>query len=147
VRRLVFVAISATAMAAAAQAVDLQVGLWEVSTKSERGGVVTQRPVRTLCIAPDKAKEITAQVAKALPTDKFSSRNTTCKIVDLKVGDKEVAWRTQCTGQFPAEQTGRYVVENPQHYTNTVRSSVKVAQKTLSSTLTTEGRRTGECPK
>jgi hypothetical protein len=147
VRRLLLVALGAAAMAAAAQAVDLQAGLWEVSTTSARNGVSTPRPARTLCMTPEKAKAITAQIAKALPTDTFSSRNTTCKIVDLRETEKEVTWRTQCTGQFPAEQTGRYVVDNPQHYTNTVRSSVKGVKKTLSSTLTTEGRRVGECPK
>lgn len=150
VRRLLLIAASAASVAVItlpAKAVDLQPGQWEVSTKRERDGVVTQRPMRATCITPEKAKQITEEIGKALPTSQTSTRSTTCQILDRKTTDKEVTWRMQCTGLFPAEQTGRYVVDSPQHYTSTVHSSVKVNQKTLSSTLTTEGRRIGECPK
>jgi hypothetical protein len=129
------------------KAIDLQPGQWEISTKRERDGVVETRPSRTMCITPEKARQITKQISKAFPTNEFSSHSTTCKILDVKETDREVTWRAQCTGLFPAEQSGRYVIDSPEHYTSTVRSSVNSGQKTLSSTLTTQGRRTGECPK
>ena len=128
-------------------AADLQPGLWELSSKSDRDGVIAQRPLRKQCITPDKAKQVTEQVSRALPKNEFGNRGANCKIIDLKTTDQEVTWRTECSGFFPAEQTGRYVVDSPQHVTSEVHSSVKLAQKTLSSTVTTEGRRIGECPK
>lgn len=143
-----FVLIAAM-LGASAGAVDLQPGQWEISTKRERDGVVAERPTRTLCITADKAKDVAEQVGKALPTELFTTRSTTCKIVDRVTTADEVTWHMQCTGLFPVEQTGRYFVDNPQHVTSTVRSSVSVSggRKTLSSTLTTEARRVGECPK
>ena len=130
-----------------ARALDPQPGQWEISTKRESGGTVTQRPPRTMCMTAEKAKQVTTEISRIFPTGEFSNRGTTCKVVELKKTDKEVTWRAECTGLFPAEQTGRYVIDNPQRFESTVHSSVKAGQTTLASTLTTEGRRTGECQK
>jgi hypothetical protein len=134
-----------------AHAVDLQPGQWEISTQRERAGVVTERPKRTACFTPDQAKKIATQLGKAIPPEPYVSRGTTCKIIDWKTPGDEVTWRMQCAGLFPGEQTGRFVIDSPEHYSFTVRSTVSVTRggfsRTFSSTLTTDARRVGECPK
>jgi hypothetical protein len=130
--------------AVSARAIDLQAGLWEISTKHERDGVTIPAPMRTKCIAPEQAKIISE---RAFPPAEFNRQGRTCKVSDLHKTDKEMTWRIECSGLFPAEQTGRYVVDSPQHYMSELKSSVKLPTKTLSSTVTNEGRRIGECPK
>ncbi len=144
--RLLLICAGATSLgltAVPAKAVELQPGLWEISTKQERDGAVTQRPTRNKCITSEQAKTISS---RAFLAGEFRLRGRTCKIIDQHQTDKEITWRMECPGLFPAEQAGRHVVDSPQHYTSELKSSVKLPGKTMSSTLTVEGRRIGECP-
>lgn len=126
-----------------AAAVDLQPGLWEISSRSERAGVVTQRPIRTKCITPVQAQTLSRRTFLA---GEFRLRGQTCKIVDLHQTDQDMTWRMECPGLFPMVQAGRYVVDSPQHYASELKSSVMLPGKTMSATLSVEGRRIGECP-
>lgn len=125
-------------------AVEPQPGLWELASKTEQGGVTTQRPLRTKCVTPEDVK---AAAARDLGTTEFPLRGRTCKVVDLQKTDKQTTWRVECPGMFPAGQTGRIEFDTPQHYSSELTSSVEISGKTMSRTLTIEGRRVGECPK
>lgn len=127
-----------------AVAVEMQPGLWEVSSKSERDGVVTTRPTKTQCITPEKAKEASGRTSIEFSISRGSE---TCKIVDSQKTDKGMNWRMQCAGPIPAEQTGSSLFDSPQHYTTITKTTATAARKTLTSTMTVEGRRIGECPK
>ncbi len=143
--RLLLIAVSATFLALAgvpAKAVDLQPGLWEVSSKSERGGVVKARPTKTRCITPEQAREFVNRT----PYEKTGT-NESCKSADLKQAGNTMSWRIQCTGKLPMETSASYTFDNPQHYTAVFKTTVTVMGKTTSSTLTVQGRRLGECPK
>ena len=61
-RRLTFIACSFAAALVLAAGVALaaeapQPGQWEIASKTERSGVVKTRPLRTICITPEKARE------------------------------------------------------------------------------------------
>jgi hypothetical protein len=53
----------------------------------------------------------------------------------------------QCTGPFTAEQAGSFAIDSPQNYTIVLKTTATVTQTTVTSTLTSEGRRIGECPR
>jgi len=146
VRRLLLISAGATLLILAAlpaKAVDLQPGLWEVSGKTERDGVITPRPMRTKCITPEKAKDISRR-----PSIEFSpSRGSeSCKTVDSQKTVNGMTWRLQCAGLITAEQTGSFVFDSPQHYTILLKTTATAGRRTQTSTLTVEGRRIGECP-
>jgi uncharacterized protein DUF3617 len=145
--RALLVAASATLILAISslptRAVELQPGLWEVSGKKESNGVITQRPTRTQCITPEKAKEVSSRTSIELSV---SRGGESCKTVDSKKTDTGITWRMQCAGLITAEQTGSVVLDSPHHYTILFKTTATVGRRTLTSTLTTEGRRIGECP-
>src|SRR5665647_576087 len=118
-------------------AAEMQPGLWEVTSKSERDGVVKTRPTKTQCITPEKAKEAGSRTSIEL---NMSRGSETCKIVDSKKTDNGMTWRMQCAGPIPAEQTGSSVFDSPQHYTTVTKTTATAARKTLTSTMTAEGR-------
>jgi hypothetical protein len=125
-----------------AKAIDLQPGLWEISSKSERGGVVKVRPTKTRCITPEQAKEF----ASRAPYEK-AGISESCKTADLKQTGNATSWRVQCTGKLPMETSVSYTFDTPQHYTAMFKTTVTLMGTAASSTLTLEGRRIGECPK
>ena len=127
-----------------ANAVDLQPGLWEVSGKSERGGVITPRATRTKCITPEKAKDISSRTSIEFSLSRGSE---SCKTVDSQKTANGMTWRLQCAGLITAEQTGSFVFDSPQHYTILLKTTATTGRRTLTSTLTVEGRRIGECPR
>jgi type II secretory ATPase GspE/PulE/Tfp pilus assembly ATPase PilB-like protein len=126
-----------------AQAVELQPGLWEVTSKSERDGVIKQRPTKTDCITPEKAKEASRRTSIELGISRGSE---SCKVVGTQKTDNGMTWRMQCVGPISGEQTGSYVIHSPQHYTAVANTITTAGRRALTSTLTVEGRRTGECP-
>lgn len=146
VRGLLLISAGATSLILAAlpaKAVDLQPGLWEVTGKEERDGVITQRPRRTHCITPGQAKEASSRTSVELSV---SRGGESCKTVDSQKTDTGMTWRMRCVGPIAAEQTGSFVFDSPQHYTVVLKTTATAARRTLTTTLTTEGRRIGECP-
>jgi len=143
--RLLLICAGATSLgltAVPAKAVELQPGLWEMTSKTERAGVVKARPTKTRCITPEQVK---AFVDRA-PYQKTGT-DQSCKSADLKQAGDKMSWRIQCTGKLPMETNASYTFDNPQHDTALFRTTVTIMGKTASSTLTVEGRRIGECPK
>ena len=127
-----------------ALAVELQPGLWEVSSRSERAGVVQARPAKTRCLTPEKAREAATQTSMDLSK---GGRGEGCKTVESRKTDNGLTWRMQCVGLIAAEQTGSFAVENPQRYTAVLKTTATIGSRSLTSTLTVEARRIGECPK
>ena len=123
--------------------------MWLTTTVRDRDGVVTQLPPRTKCVTQEMLKQSPASKGEdfGLPALLKNRFDISCKALDRKWSGPQLTWRIECTGLFPAEQTGRMTVENPQRYTQELKSSVKLPVKTLHSVLTVEARRIGECPK
>jgi hypothetical protein len=147
IARACIAAMMSMAWTAIAYAVELQPGLYEIATKSERDGVVTQRQ-STKCITPDQARDIIEHISgQVVSSGEQSVRTAACKIVDISKGESKLTWRRECSGTLSATQTGRYVIDGPQRFTSEMTSSVTIVGVTVRSVLTTEGRWAGECPK
>ncbi len=146
-RRLTFIACAFAAALVLAAGVALaadapQPGQWEIASKTERNGVVKTRPLRTICMTPEKARDFGARLQRDLIT-----ATGTCKSIEPRKTDTGMSWSIQCAPEMPLRATASYAFDGPQHYVATVKSETSFAGKTLVSTLTIEGRRIGECPK
>jgi Protein of unknown function (DUF3617) len=143
--RLLLICAGMTSLGLAAmpvQAVELQPGLWEVTSKTARGGVVKVRPTKTRCITPEQVKEFVDRA-----TYEKTSTDQSCKSADLKQAGDKMSWRIQCTGKLPMETNASYTFDSLQHYTALFSTTVTIMGQSASSTLTVEGRRIDECPK
>lgn len=152
-----FLLIATSALIAAlsvvpAAAVEMQPGLWELTTKVDRDGAVSTRSPRSRCVTAEAANaarnktdfDISAG-AKAMLSARFGQ--DACKLIDAKNSRDLVTWRLQCTGNPSAEQEGTARFDNLRHYTLTIRTSVTARDKTVISVVTAEGKHKGECPR
>jgi hypothetical protein len=133
-------------------AVEMQPGLWEVTTIVDHNGAVSTRSPRLKCINAEGPNAAGTNAdfgfsadARAMLSARFGQ--DACKLVEAKNGKDLITWRLQCTGKLSAEQEGSVRFDNPQHYTATIRSSITSDKKTVTSTVTTEGRHRGDCPR
>jgi hypothetical protein len=153
-RRILLIAcIVASSLALSeAVAIEMQPGLWVLTSKSERGGVGQTNPTKVRCISAEESKSAASRTsvaltvrATALLNDRFGK--DACKIIESKKTDDGASWLMRCNGITTAEQEGGLKFDSPRHYTSSIRTTVSFQGKTATSTLTSEGRRTGECPK
>lgn len=135
-----------------AAAVEMQPGLWELTTRVEQDGAASTRPTRSRCVtaeAADAARTKTdfdiAARSKKLLNSRFGQ--DACKLTDEKNSQDLISWRLRCTGVRSAEQEGVARFDSPRHYTLTIRTTMTSADKTVTSVVTVEGRHRGECPR
>ncbi len=144
-RKAPIIAVAASVLALSSlrtAAVELQPGLWEVTTTRERGGTVTVRPKGIHCITPDKAKRL----RPGLFDESFGNRKS-CSSSEWQTTASGARWRVRCLiDNHSVDSTASYQADSPQHYTSELKSSVTIAGTTATSTLRTEARRIGECP-
>ena len=132
-------------------AVEMQPGLWELTTKIERAGSVVKRPVRMRCETAEAANAASTQTdldISRMVKEKLSgaSGQDLCKLTDAKNSREMAAWRLQCAGKPDLEQVVTIRFDNPGHYVLVITTSVTALNRTFTtSVLTTEGRHKGEC--
>ena len=119
-----------------------QPGLWQTTSKTERDGVTKPGETKSHCITPQEARDF----ANTSPRN-VKGKDEDCKSTDLKKTANGMTWRMQCTGAVPVESTGSYTFENSQRYIAVFKTSAKFARKIITSTLTVEAQRIGECPR
>lgn len=135
-----------------AAAVDMQPGLWELTSKVDRDGVPESRPTRSQCITAEIANAARDRTDFGLgggATARLNARfgKDACKLVETKNSPELMSWRLRCTGSPRAEQEGTARFDNPRHYLLVITTRLTAANKTVSSVTTTEGRHIGECPR
>lgn len=135
-----------------AASVELRPGLWELTGTIDRDGDVSVRKPRFRCVSPEMARAAAADAeldlgaaARAILQDRFG--RDACRLVRETNSDRALAWRLRCTGTPSAEQEGTVRFESPRRYTVTIRTRMTAADRTVASTVTTEGRHRGECPR
>ena len=69
-----------------------------------------------------------------------------CERVEHEMTGTKLKWRLQCSGQPAMEVTGAFEFDTPQHYSALVTTNVSIGGQSMSSRVTIEGERTGECP-
>ncbi|MCC6948860.1 MAG: DUF3617 family protein [Bradyrhizobiaceae bacterium] len=125
-----------------ARAADPQPGLWQISSKSERGNVTVGERSATSCLTPEQAKELTQpSVDPAL-----DARNE-CKVVDSRRTRDGLISHIQCSGAVPVESKTEYVFNSADRYSAVMTTTLTVVRKSLTSTLRIEAQRIGDCPR
>ena len=118
----------------------IQHGLWKVTSTPTINAVPGAPQVKMRCVTPEEA----ADVDKAFSPE-VRSQNA-CERIEHEMTGTKLKWRLQCTGQPAMEVTGAFEFDTPQHYTALVTTNVAIGGQSMSSRVTIEGERTGECP-
>jgi hypothetical protein len=128
------------ALAGPASADTLQHGLWKVTSTPTINGAAGAPQVKIRCVTPEEA----ADVDKTFSPEVRSANS--CERVEHEVSGTKLKWKLQCSGQPAMEVTGAFEFDTPQHYTALVTTNVAIGGQSMSSRVTIEGERTGECP-
>ena len=129
-----------SAIAFPACADGLQHGLWKVTSTPAIDGAPGAPQVKLRCVTPEEA----ADVDKTFSPEVRSANS--CERIAHEVSGTKLKWRLQCTGQPAMEVTGAFEFDTPQHYSALVTTNVAIGGQSMSSRVTIEGERTGECP-
>jgi hypothetical protein len=132
--------VMALAIALPAAAEGLQHGLWKVTSAPTINGAPGAPQVKMRCVTPEEA----ADVDKTFSPEVRSAN--ACERVEHEMSGTRLKWRLQCTGQPAMEVAGAFEFDTPQHYTALVTTNVAIGGQSMSSRVTIEGERTGECP-
>jgi hypothetical protein len=122
-------------------AAELQPGLWEISSKTERNGIAAAEQSKTSCLGPEQSKKL------AEMSPRPERLNEGCETVDAQKTRDGFSIQMRCAGIASVDSTTLYVFENPRHFTGTMKSTVTIGQRVVTNTLTVEGRLIGECPR
>jgi len=135
-----------------AAAVEMEPGLWQLTTRIERDGVGTTRPRSGRCVTADQARA--ARTASALDIGTgfktalgSSPSQESCKLSDAKNDKNLMTWRLLCTGGTSAEREFTARFDNPRHYVTVTTTRVTTGSKTVTIVTTTEAQHKGECPR
>lgn len=117
--------------------VNMQEGLWEISSQVEISGMPMQMPVRkhTQCITK---KNIVPEEPK---------KEQECKLTDRRISGNTVTWVVKCSGKEPMEMTGKIT-----YYGDSFNGVIKMTSSDsrrgkVKMTNHLRGRRIGACKK
>jgi hypothetical protein len=135
-----------------AGAVDLAPGFWELTTKFESEGDVSERPSRSRCIsatAAAAARTVESFALSAGAVAKLEAKfgKDACKLIETRNSTDSFSWWLGCAGNPGADQTGIASFDGPKHFTIEIRTVLRADGHSRSSVVTLEGRHMGECPK
>jgi hypothetical protein len=128
------------ALASPACAEGIQHGLWRVTSAPTINGAPGAPQVKMRCVTAEEA----ADVDKTFSPEVRSAN--ACERVEHEVSGTRLKWKLQCSGQPAMEVTGAFEFDTPQHYSALVTTNVAIGGQSMSSRVTIEGERTGECP-
>jgi hypothetical protein len=133
---LLVLAVLAAAPRVAAQQVNMQDGLWEVSVKMEMPGMPAGMGAQTLrkCYTP-------ADVQDASRT---TPRDDNCQVSDVKVQGDTVTWSVSCKPPQAMTGTGTMTYRGSS-YAGRMNFSVKEGGQTMTMQQTISGKRVGPC--
>ena len=143
---------AALCLAAPVRAVDLKPGMWEITGSVERDGRTAQRPAQSRCISVRAARASRDDVSFILDLAGFSKLKArfgedACRLVESGNSPMRLDWRFICKGDAIIEQRGSIRAQGAERFTMDVTTRMTTGEKWLSSSLRTEGRYKGECPK
>lgn len=138
--------------ASIAEAIDVKPGVWELTGSIERDGRVSVLPPGSRCISARAAADSREGAEFILNLGGFRSLEArlghgTCKMAEAKNTGALLTWSFVCKGKAVVRQDGQVLADGPEHFTMQVRTQMTTGDRWLASTITTEGRYKGECPK
>jgi hypothetical protein len=133
-----------------AHAVEMQPGLWELTTTLDDYGTVSKHPPHRHCVTAEDAKAASSRSDDAIG-DMLKGKlgaddiHKLCKVTEAKNISGLARWRVLCAGTPDLEQVVTARFDGPRHYTLVIKTSMTARNRTFTSTRTTEGYYKGEC--
>jgi hypothetical protein len=123
-------------------AVQPQPGLWqETETGTENGRPAKPQTTKS-CMTEAEAKDPT----KGMVFDKEMQKH--CKTLDVKRSGNDLSFRMECSQQgFAMNIVTAFHLLTPQHYSGTLKSSIKMGSMTMTSDKKLDAVRIGACKK
>jgi uncharacterized protein DUF3617 len=121
---------------APAGAVDMQEGLWEITTRMEMPGMPAGMGAHTVqqCVT----KQDTADPSRTMPKDDH------CTLADFKTSGNTVTWSVVCKGEGDMTGTGSMTYRGSS-YDGTMNVQMRQGGQTMAMTQHIAGRRIGPC--
>jgi hypothetical protein len=120
----------------------LEPGLWQVTTRTQTGGVIGPPHESSKCLTPQDTSDLATTFSPVSRTV-----NSECAPIEHSFDGSRLNWRLTCKGQLDMELTGEFNFENPRHYIGTVQTKAAMADTVmLNSQQSVEGRWVSACP-
>ncbi len=116
---------------------NMQEGLWEITSRMEMPGMNMQMPER----------KSTQCLTKKTMVPKGQEKEEDCKITDQKIKGDTVTWTITCSGKHPMKAKGKTTYHGDT-FTGTISmTSSDPAEGKMHMITHISGKRIGECPK
>jgi hypothetical protein len=138
-RRLTVALLSAgICTTAAAGGINMQPGLWEITTEVDMPGMPMKMPPQTIrhCYTEQELAEAQNTVPQG--------GNSDCKVTDYKLKGNTATWTIECTGQQAMRGTGT-MTTHPTSYTGSMKSVMQGPGGTMEMTNHWRAKRIGDC--
>lgn len=128
-------------LAASARAADgPRPGLWKVTTKVSRDGVVSANDAQTNCVTAEQVRDPSKSL---MPPDSPGER---CVRTSYEWTGSKLTWQMRCDGQMAMTGGGNIVFDSPEHYRGNITTNGSINGHPFTSTIMLDGTRVGECP-
>lgn len=132
----------AGALAASTAAEGIEPGLWQVTSRTQTGGVIGPPHESSKCLTPQDVADLATTFSPVSRTI-----NSTCAPIEHNLSGSHLIWRLTCRGQLDMELTGEFNFDSPRHYSATVQSKAAMAgMPMLDSQENIEARWLSACP-
>lgn len=137
---LLIIAGASIALTAAAEGIEP--GLWQVTSRTQTGGVIGPPHESSKCLTPQDVADLATTFSPVSRTI-----NSTCAPIEHNLSGSHLIWRLTCRGQLDMELTGEFNFDSPRHYSATVQSKAAMAgMPMLDSQENIEARWLSACP-
>jgi uncharacterized protein DUF3617 len=128
--------------ASTAAAEGIEPGLWQVTSRTQTGGVIGPPHESSKCLTAQDVADLATTFSPVSRTV-----NSTCAPIERSLSGSHLNWRLTCRGQLDMELTGEFNFDSPRHYTATVQSKAAMAgMPMLDSQENIEARWRSACP-
>jgi Protein of unknown function (DUF3617) len=134
--------VACTLGASTAWAEGIEPGLWQVTSRTQTGGVIGPPHESSKCLTAQDVADLATTFSPVSRTV-----NSTCAPTEHSLSGSHLNWRLTCKGQLDMELTGEFNFDSPRHYSATVQSKAAMAgMPMLDSQENIEARWLSACP-
>lgn len=120
--------------------VALQPGLWQETETGSENNQPGKVETTTRCMTAEEAR----QPGKAVVFDEQVRRH--CRVLELNRAGDVLSFRMQCgTGEVAVNMGATFTLHTPQHYSGTIKASLKLGMMRLNADKKIDAKRIGEC--
>jgi hypothetical protein len=119
-------------------------GNWEMTVQMEMAGMPQKMPPTTIkqCITKEQANDPSLLV----PQQPGRGAAPDCKVTDQKTAGNKITWTMSCAGATPMTGTGEMVYTNDS-VNGVITMTMNSGGQPMTMTMTTKGKRLGDCVK